>query len=641
MADILPSSLYTRGYDIVSGIFGRVELDGRPIDPTRFLSAADCVRPFGGDNTSTWIDGPTAAARHLLEIGAQSRFESALEVKNELLVVADAILDNRGELARSLCISETDLKSLADTELIRLSYERWGERCAQRLVGDFAFAVVSPRTGHIRLFRDHIGSRPLFWAQRQQTFLFSSSIGALVSNSEWRWRISSSVIAEYLLCPFVPVSRPFFEDVHAVPPGGMVAMTAGQVTSELWWRPHDIARAPPVRAQHVVEASRCALDQAVAARCDTPYPVAAHCSGGLDSTGVTAVAAKLLRAEGRSLQKAYAWSPPISDAYPTRGNDERVRLETFSTQQQVVVEFGLADAQHNIALLHRPMEFEGEADLSDEIPTLEAAGRDRVRVLLSGWGGDEAFSAHGFGYLGYTLLRGRLRSARDFGHSFTRSLKNPRTLMRLFWHQILHPMLPDPLYSLLSPHRNGGVQSYISPYLSAYPLNRWSPVAKFGLDPRQNVATHLSVGHLAMRMCSWAAWAAPHRFQYRYPLTDKRLLEFLLSLPADQLLLDNRPRGLARATLADCLPTDASKNDVANEALRMAVRDASWRILAERVRQGHYSKECPWVDMRAFRSAAAHPLQSATPSYVSTFSSVFAAARVFHLFERADQHGWL
>lgn len=629
----------------MSAILGRIELGGGLIDRAQFLACFQKLKPYGPDLSETWIDGANAVGRHLLRIAPAASYERLVGPIDGVVVVADAILDNREELAAELRLSPEQLANASDTELVRLCYLHWAEDCVHRLVGDFAFAAIHPHSQEIFLARDHIGSRPLFWALRDQSVIFATSIEAIVSFSEWRWTIDERIVAEYLLSPSV-VTKPFFLDIRAVPSGSSVALRGGRVVTKPWWRPSTRMAAPFKNSADAVAASRTLLERAVADRLNTDARIGAHFSGGIDSTGVAVIGSRALRARGRSLTRAYAWSPAISDQYPAdHARDERRLIQNLANSEGIPVQFGVADCTNFMEFTRTPMELQGEADLADEIPVLRAARSDGLRVMISGWGGDEAFSAHGFGYLAHLALKGKLAKFKNFAHRHTRSLKRLEFLLPLLWRQVIHPLLPNPLYQLTNPYRSHVRHgSFISDRLlqqHADLFEKRKASIKFGPNPSENLKTHICAGHITMRMESWAAWSAPHGFQYRYPLTDKRLLEFLFTLPPDQLFLNARPRGLARAVLADCIPPSASKSDIANERLRRDTRHAAWCALAGEVAGGFYDDDCPWLDTKAFREHATRPRSQGEAKNILLFAELFAAARIWALYRRAIRNGWL
>jgi asparagine synthase (glutamine-hydrolysing) len=631
----------------VTGILGRIELDKRPIDRDRFLTSFEKMRAYGPDRSDFWTEGPAAAGRHLLCVSPAAKHESSIRPVEGIIVVADAVLDGRKELAADLGMTADQMSSCSDTELIRRSYVRWGKECLRYLTGDFAFAVIHLQSQEVFLARDHIGSRPLFWSQRNRSLVFSTSIQTIVSISDWRWTIDERVIAEYLANPVGPLSKPFFNDMHAVPPGGYTTVADTRIESRRWWTPSTKPSEQHQSATEVVARCRSLLERAVLDRVDTDGLVGSHFSGGIDSTGVAVLAARALRSQDRSLVRGYTWSPPESDRHPIEGgSDERVRIQQLAAREDIPVAFGKADAgvlQEFIK--NRPLEWEGTADLLDEVPVLHAARADGLRVLLSGWGGDDAFSSHALGYLVSLLLGGRFGRAKQFAHVHGRSLKDPELLLTITWRAVIQPLLPMSLYRLVSPMRpRFRHASFMSVNLMeqhsefvTHPKER----LKVGPSPNKNIERYINAGHVTMRMESWAAWSAPFSFQYRYPLTDRRLLEFLFTTPAEHLFLNEQPRGLARAVLADCIPMDTPKFDVANERSRRQVRFEALQAMAMEAANGEFGDDCPWIDKQKFKHEASKPRDPNQTEDISIFAELFAAVRIWNLYRRAVRNGWV
>jgi asparagine synthase (glutamine-hydrolysing) len=627
----------------MSAIFGQVQFDGAAIAADSFIASFAKLQSYGPDLSQHWIEGPIAAGRHLLRVAPSADHERPPTLIDGAVIVADAILDNRAELALALGLSSAQLAAASDTDLIRDSFLRWGESCVDHLIGDFAFAAIRPDRREVFLARDHIGARPLFWALRDRTFLFGSAIAGIVAFREWSWPIDERMVAEFLFSPITPVSKPFFRDVQAVPAGSSVSVHGGRVSTSRWWRPSASPSRDFKSKTDAAAACRTLLERAISDRTNTAGRIGAHFSGGIDSTGVAVIGARALRASGRSLVRGYAWSPSISEQYPAdHPKDERGSIQQLADAEGVPIAFGVADGDNFLAFTQRPMEFDGDADLADEIPVLRAAGADGLRVMLSGWGGDEVFSAHGRGYLAALALKGRFARWKNFAHAYAPSLW--RVLLPLLWRELVQPILPGPLYQLTSPYRHYIAQaSFISNTLlqqNADLIEKRRASIKFGPDPNKNLLRHFTAGHITMRMESWAAWSAPSGFQYRYPLTDRRLIEFLFTLPPEHLFMNDQPRGLARAALTDCIPPTAGKEDIANERMRRDTRDAAWRMLAQQVVAGAFADDCPWLDMKAFRAQAMAPTDQSTPHDILLFAQISAAARIYHLYRRAVLNGW-
>ena len=508
---------------------------------------------------------------------------------------------------------------------------------------EFAFALVDKELRRLALVRDPIGSRPLYWCREGRWVSFSSSRERLLAATQ-QSGIDSAAVAIYLGTGGGAWSTTeFLKGFHRVPHGGFALLSRETETSGQWWEPNLNSRSArhhdgPKSAKEI----RACVENAIADRIHPELSIAAHVSGGIDSTGVAAIAARQLARAGRTMVAVYAWSPAMSEAHPDMGRrDERHRIEAFTTTEGVPAQFGGATAEDFVRLLARPIELEGTADLADEMPILKMAQADGVKVMLSGWGGDEVFSNHGFGYLSYLLSTSQWEKAAHWMRVRLRSLRRIGPAATMLWWDGIHPMLPDFLYKIFDPYRLRGFEnSLLAPSLLHQYRDQITQVSRrFQVTPRpaETMFRHFMAGHLTHRIESWDVWSREYGFNYTYPLTDWRLIEQLLCLPAEHHYPNEKPRGLALAALADVLPAGVEKYDSANEAMRRATRKGAWQILAAMERKGQFTKDCPWLDMKRFREHLANPVDQASTEGVFAFLHLFTAVRVWHMWKRQDE----
>ncbi|NQY14311.1 MAG: hypothetical protein HRT81_10695, partial [Henriciella sp.] len=580
----------------MSAIIGRVEYSDRPFPTADFDAVLNILTALSPGHQ-------ISIANNFLGVGSSSQrltsdpLPQIADVDRDgLIVVCDSILDKRSELGRRLGLSELETEAVCDAFLIRESYKKWGDDCPRYIEGDYAFACINKENRNIFLARDHIGTRPLYWSRRGQTFLFGSSIEALVAFDEFSWSIDRSIVAEFLTLPGAPLSKPFFSEIQCVEPGGTLSFGGDRVVESRWWTPSVKHIKRQTSAQDIIAECRHHLENSIAARIRSVRPVGSHFSAGIDSTTITVLAHRMLKSSGSGLAGAYAWAPPVSDDYPlSETHDERNLILNLSSQEGFDVCFGSANGNVLTEFLKRPIEFENETDLSDEMPVIQRAKSHGIGIMLSGWGGDEAYSSHGFGFLGHLVFSGRFKQAKRLAGVRYGSLRSLQNLTSLIWGELLRPLLPDPLYHFGNRKAAIRVPSCISNELAAeFPGMLWkrNSLVKIGIDPNRNMLRHLRMGHISRRMESWAALSAQNGFQYRYPLTDRRLLEFVLTLPPTDLYQNTEPRGLSRAVVSGIVPRDANKDDHVNEALRWNSIIDAWHIIKQDVQAGRLPEEC-------------------------------------------------
>jgi asparagine synthase (glutamine-hydrolysing) len=190
------------------------------------------------------------------------------------------------------------------------------------------------------------------------------------------------------------------------------------------------------------------------------------------------------------------------------------------------------------------------------------AAADNLRVMLSGWGGDEFAAFNGRGYFAALFLKARWgRLIREM-RGKCRLHNVP--MHRLFRSRVLLPVLPEALLARIRPDlsatpRRSSLPECLAPGfgellagvepIAAPQLREWVGVQ------RNQIALYAH-GHLAERMESWAEHGARHRVEYRYPLLDRRVVEFALGVPAHLFHKDGWKRHLFRYAVKNLLPTE-------------------------------------------------------------------------------------
>ncbi|NBB99162.1 MAG: hypothetical protein GVY34_13515 [Alphaproteobacteria bacterium] len=616
----------------MTAILGRVALDGRPVDEQRFRHAFDALRPARAARSDVSVSGTVGVGHH--DSGLDGAAPQPV-TEGPLTLVADARLYNREDLARALdCPADVT----SDAGLILRAYIRWGADCLQRINGDFGIAIHDAETRDIFLARDHIGARPLFWTRRGNEVLFATLLHGLTAFDDLRWPLSEARIARYLCNPHDHRLESFLDGVEAVGPGQWLRISAGQVTRQRWWDPDTIARRTDITPAAAQEEMRALTGAAIRARLPRNAPVGAHFSGGIDSTLVTIMASQALQARGANLTGAYAWCPPVDEHYPDMGvGDERRVIAAQCADLGVPARFGAASGATFEALVAQPMELQGTADLMDELPVIAQAQGDGLGVMLSGWGGDEVFSSHGIGHAAWLLRHGRMAEVLRLARRYGGGLRRPHRMAGLVWRAGIVPLLPGPVYRHFQPFDDlYGDGAFPSAQMKA--LDRHAaPSPGIRLRPDADAYTRqlLQMGHIAERMETWAAWSAPAGFEYRYPLVDRPLLEFLLSLPPDIRFGDGSGRYLARQAFRPLLPRGLKKNDLANEKLRLDNRLGWWRMLAADARAGRFDASCPWLDMDALKRTVSQQPPKDKFAQISAFARVLVALRVHAMQTRA------
>lgn len=136
------------------------------------------------------------------------------DYETQLVITADAIIDNRNELFDRLQVEKVHRREMPDSKLILLAYQKWGEHVPKYLIGDFAFMIWDERKQLLFGARDFSGSRTFYFYRNQNQFAFCTSIQPLFSLPYVGKELNEQWLAEYLAIPNMLDTIDAFSTVH-------------------------------------------------------------------------------------------------------------------------------------------------------------------------------------------------------------------------------------------------------------------------------------------------------------------------------------------------------------------------------------------------------------------------------------------
>jgi asparagine synthase (glutamine-hydrolysing) len=367
---------------------------------SRLWAMVATLRHRGPDDEGVWSDDIAGLAHARLSVIdlSPAGHQPMASADRTVWITFNGEIYNFAEVRRDLGEAGYRFRSQSDTEVIVNGWHAWGPRIFSRLRGMFALAIWDRRSRRLVLARDRIGKKPLYYAATADAFLFGSEIKALLAWPGLPRAPDLSTIDRYLTWGYVPAPYTAFEGIRKLAAAHYLVVEAradGFVESELvrYWRlpePRTVRRRRGIadlRRELVGQ-----LEDAVRLRMVSDVPLGAFLSGGVDSSAVVAMMARI----GGGAIKTF------SIGFSARQYDEtyyaRMVAQRYATEhQEFVVE---PDA---VTVLPRLVWHYGEpfADPS-AIPTyyISEMARRKVTVALNGDGGDECF----FGYNRYRAM---------------------------------------------------------------------------------------------------------------------------------------------------------------------------------------------------------------------------------------------
>jgi asparagine synthase (glutamine-hydrolysing) len=475
------------------------------------------------------------------------------------LLVADARIDNREQLCGALGIATFEARALADSDLVFRSWRRWGEEFLDRLCGTYAVAIWESAERRLILARDPFGQAPLHLAIGSGWAAFASIPQALRTLPGIDGRPDLASLAAFVADLPRRGTASYFKGIERVEPGEILTITPSGIRRLRHARTSS-ASSGRAGGADLVEAYRFHLDQAVESCLrGVGTAVAAHLSGGWDSAAIASSAALQMMPSGRII--GFTAAPPrtfAGGAPSGRIADESAGAAAVAARHSNLDHRVIRDrSQRPLALLDRNNRMIGEPTgyvcNNQWWTAVNQAASGQASVLLTAEMGNHTLSAGGAMQLADLVRTGQ---ARRWLHE-ARGLVGRRQLR---WTGVLDqsvgPFLP--YYEAVRPWlAQGGRKSdatrLIAPGLRSAIERRWQ-VEGVATPPRNSAAHRRSMlsdqDCGLFRKASLARWGIDERD----PTTERRFVDFCLSLPPEALLRDGVARPLARQALSDRLP---------------------------------------------------------------------------------------
>jgi len=527
---------------------------------------SDAQAHRGPDDWGVWSDGRCALGHRRLSIIdlSEAGRQPMSNARGDVRITFNGEIYNFQHLRRELEGLGHVFRTRTDTEAIIYAYEQWGVDCLARLRGMFAFGIWDHRRRRLFLARDRVGKKPLFYAQFGDRFLFASELQGILADKDIPREVDPPAIDAYLSYGYVPAPHTAFKGIYKLPPAHYLTLdlkqTGFEKRVERYW---SLDYEPKLRIgeDEACEVLREKMTEAVRLRMLSDVPLGAFLSGGVDSSVVVGLMARLSGAKVKTFSIGFNEA-----AYDETVHARRIAERWETDHHEFIVE---PDA---LSILPKLVRHYGEpyAD-SSAIPTFYVTQMTRrhVTVALNGDGGDESFA----GYERYLAnhLAERMRSipgaamaARSLSHVIPDSIdpKSRARRARRFLAVASQPMaeryprwlktfqdeakprLYSPEFSgLLNVQGAGSPKALYDGSMPPHPID-----AAMAMD----VASYLPYDLLVkVDIASMA-----NSLEARSPFLDHEVMEFAARLPVEIKFRGGRLKSLLKRTFADLLPPE-------------------------------------------------------------------------------------
>jgi len=387
------------------GIVGIFDLHNkRAIDQSLLKKMNDSQTHRGPDESGLFFEpGIGLGHKRLSIIDISTGKQPLFNEDKTVVVIYNGEIYNFREIRKELINFGHIFRTNSDTEIIVHAWEQWGESCVNKFRGMFSFAIWDKNKQVLFLARDRLGIKPLYYGILSNGLLiFSSELKALLAHPDLNKDIDPTAIDDYFSYGYIPDPKSIFKDIHKLSPGHFLIVAHGHPTpvpTKYWDIPFiktNIRNENDV-AHELIER----IEDAVRIRLISEVPLGAFLSGGVDSSTIAAVMARLNDNPINTCSISFKekqfnesdYARQVSKLYGTNHNEQLVSSEN---------ELNLIDKI--ISIYDEPF-----ADNS-ALPTyiLCQLARQKVTVALSGDGGDEIFG--GYETYKYHLTKEAIRS---------------------------------------------------------------------------------------------------------------------------------------------------------------------------------------------------------------------------------------
>lgn len=355
------------------------------MDTETLIRMRDTMVHRGPDDQGIYTSGPVGLChRRLSIIGVTTGHQPMHGSNPNHWIVFNGEIYNFRELSRELERRGHQFHTESDTEVIINAYAEYGTECVQHLNGMFAFAIWDDLTRSLFMARDRLGVKPLYYHDGLDGFVFASEIKAILASGLISSRLDPDRVWEYFLYRGISGENTLFSGIQSLLPGHWMRVSADRTEIQRFWS----HRRPEFPVSCSLDRGVAKLDElltdAVRIRLMSEVPLGTFCSGGVDSSLVTAIAARHL-GEGVN-----TFSVGFSDVAYDETRYARMVAQRYGTQHHELVvenEDFTRHLEELVWLNDEPLHFAN----SVQIYAISRLAKQFVTVVLTGEGADELF----------------------------------------------------------------------------------------------------------------------------------------------------------------------------------------------------------------------------------------------------------
>jgi asparagine synthase (glutamine-hydrolysing) len=548
----------------MSAIFGIVDFEGHLIKDEWVASMQADLAHRGPDGQGLYREESVVLGHMLLQVTPESVYDSSPYEEDGFVITANARLDEREAIMDKLGIEGSDRDKITDPLLLLRSFRKYGKDFVKDIYGDFAFAIWNKEKRELFCARDQIGVKPFLYCFRDGRFVFSTELKAIARLEFVKASPDNEYLRNQVLYLFNKPGETNWKNIYRLDAAHYLCLGKKTTRLEKYWALKYRRRSDQVMAESCALELKMILTKAVSDRMRTGGKIGVPLSGGLDSGSIACLAAREMDRTGKKIYTASTILDP-KERSPDETDESEYIHSILAAETNIVPAFiphtNLSFIDSVFSRFSRYYALFSSYNYVDEALFSEFHSKG-IRRILHGYVGDQTASNSTVRPLVHLFFRGRFRTFMKL--TWLIQKKSGLSMFIVLKKEFLLPLTPPCLLSAWERLRgrerikNGTKALNLPLNLGLRDYRRLNKLMRkfhktfyrYKLNPDKKVWPDENNYFRE----DWDCGSSYYGVEITYPLADRRVLEFLMTVPEECFKADGLDRGLIRMAMKDILP---------------------------------------------------------------------------------------
>ena len=495
------------------------------------VEMTDAVYHRGPDDRGVWISGNNQVGlghRRLSIIDLSTRAAQPMRTSDDrFVIVYNGEVYNFREIRIELEQRGHTFLSNSDTEVVLRAYVEWREKSSLKFNGMWAFAIYDKSENLLFLSRDRLGIKPLYYYFDGDNFLFGSEIKSIIASGLYKAKLNLKGLNEYFTFQNIISDRTFFSDIQLLEPGYNLSLSLDKlilVKKEYW----DFRYEPGILSEaEYQEMIRESFSRSIRRHLISDVEIGATISGGMDSSSIVSTARSIIDGMKSFTGFFDTGDIDLSDRAISERDDARIIANLFNTDhhERRITPQDVIDTLPSIMWhLEDP-----KVGMCYTFYTISQLVAQKVKVNLSGTGGDEAYAGYPWRY--------QVLNDKDYLNSYYH-----------WWCRIAHDNEKANIFR----------EEHLKSIDTGDPRRQFDKIVEnAGNVSRLNRILYFeNKTFLHGMLLMEDKMAMAFSLESRFPFLDNEMIQLAMEIPDSMKYKDNIPKYMLKSAFKDILPED-------------------------------------------------------------------------------------